>query len=339
MSKKIISSLALLAAGQLFAAEPKPPNPLPYDYDLFRRDKEIIFLNTEFLYWSVQESGVDYAQKMAHPVPSGSTYANGHVHSATYLIDPGLRVGIGYFNAPKYWEGSGQYTHFISRGKDRVEPPTGADQYLTGTWPQITSSDLTHAHSDIFFDYNLVDVMVDRVYITNPHFRMKLQSALSMVWMHQDWKVQYFDSGGLATTIRNRWRYTGGGLKIGFSGDWYWGNNIYLTGFTGTGLFMGSYRNRAQQNSPASAEFLRNSDFTDARPAVSLQFMIGPSWQQNFTSNRVVLFTGYEINGWFNVHEVRHSTSSSTPSADRETWIDTSMLALYGLTTRLSIDF
>ena len=343
MSKKLLSSLLILTAGNLLAASPTdkqttPPKPLPYDYDLFRRDQEAIFANVEFLYWSVQEGGIDYAEKMAHPAPSGLSYANGHVHSGTYDISPGVRLGVGYFNAPKYWAASGQYTHLISRGSDRVEPSGNSGEYLTGTWPQITASPLTHAHSNTMFDYNLIDVIVERVFITNPHFRLCLQSALSTVWMHQDWKIQYFDISGEATTIRNRWRYAGGGLKAGVTADWYWGNNIYLTGATSTSLFMGSYRNRVKQTAASVSPAVRNSDFVDARPALALQFLIGPSWQQNFKSNRVVFFTGYEINGWFNLNEVRRSTSGIATEA-KETWIANSAIALYGLTTRLSVDF
>lgn len=332
LAATVLSSLIPFA---VFAAKQAPQKP-PYDADLFRKDTEVISFHGEFLYWSVQESAVDYAQKM-NEVAASPSYAIGKVKSASYEIAPGLRCAVSYYNAPKYWEVRGQYTHLISRGKNRAEPPSTANEYLTGTWPQIFTNALVHAHSSIFFDYNLFDLSVARVFITNPHFRLKMVAGLGVAWMNQDWKVQYFDNAD-STTIRNRWDYTGGGMRLGITGDWFWGNNIYLTGLATMGAYMGSYHNIVKQTATTESLGIRNSHFSDARPAYVGQFAIGPSWQQNFCSLRIEVFAGYELSAWFNLQEIRHSTSSTGSNA-KETWINTSALALQGLTTRLTLDF
>lgn len=323
----------------------KPPPNAPYDYDLFHKDVEVWFISGEFLYWTVNEGALDYAQKMNQPVWGPSTsYASGKVQSASFDLDPGFRCAVGYFNAPKYWEVRAQYTHLISRGKNRAEPPTGSNEFLTGTWPQITSNALTHAHSKTFFNYNLFHLLIDRVFVTNPHLRLRLMAGLVAPWIEQDWKMQYFDESG-NTTIRNRWHFVGAGLTAGFSGDWYWGNHIYMTGKTSFAVYMGRYRNQAKQTTtfqPTGDDNpelpVRNSDLIDTRPAFQVQFVFGPSWQQNFGCNRVELFAGYELNTWTNLQEIRRSSGGSGLSA-KETWMSTSMLALQGLTTRLTVDF
>ena len=66
--------------------------------------------------------------------------------------------------------------------------------------------------------------------------------------------------------------------------------------------------------------------------------IIGPSWQKNLPKNRIELFAGFEMNLWINLQEVYRSTSSTAMGA-KETWINSSTLALYGLTTRLTVDF
>lgn len=350
MRRTLATLLYVLAFQPLLAAAPytnncAPPPGCPYDYDLYHKDLEICFLSAEFLYWTVDEGALDYAEKMKQPAWSPTeSYASGRVESATFDLCPGVRVSAGYFNAPKYWAIQAEYTHLISTGKNRSGKPTASDEFLTGTWPQITTNPLVHAHSKIFFDYNLFEFFIDRVFIPNPHLRLRMLGGFSLAWMQQDWKVQYFDGSGGDTTIRNRWHYTAGGLKTGLTGDWYWGNHVYLSAGSTLAIFMGSYSNLAKQTTtvqpPGSNSDLpvRDSYLKDTRPSCLLQFYIGPSFQKNFGCNRIELFTGYEINGWFNLQEIRRSTSGS-PSDAKETWMSTSMLALQGLTTRFTVDF
>src|SRR5690606_1854357 len=125
------------------------PPPPPYDFDLFHKDLEVWFGSAELRYWTVNEGALDYAQKMKQPAWSPTaSYASGTVQNASYNLDPGVRVGVGYFNAPKYWIVQAEYTHFITRGKNSAEKPEASDEFLTGTWPQITTNPLVHAHSN-----------------------------------------------------------------------------------------------------------------------------------------------------------------------------------------------
>ena len=333
-----VLALALLPVAIPASAKTStPPESVPYDADLFRKNKEVFSLSGEFLYWTIQEGALDYAQKMGHQAPTTS-YAIGRVKSASFNMDPGVRCSLSYFNAPKYWEVRGQYTHLMSRGKDRAEKPDADGEYLTGTWPHILEDALVHAHSSIEFKYNLFDLSVDRIFIPNPHLRLRMVAGLGAAWIAQDWKVQYFNATDQQTTIRNRWHYAGGGMKIGLTGDWFWGSDFYLTGLTSIGIYMGSYRNKAKQTASTDTLAYRNSDFSDTRPAFTAQFNIGPSWQKNFTHNRVEVFAGYELSAWFNLQEIRRSTSG-TASVCKETWINTGIIALQGLTTRVTLDF
>lgn len=312
---------------------------VPYDADLFSKDREVVSPHLELLYWTVQENALDYAQKMNRPAPSGTTYAIGKVKSANFKMDPGFRISGSYYNAPKYWEVWGQYTHFDSHGKDRGEKPKTADEFLTGTWPQIIDSPLVHAHSSISFHYNLFDILVDRMYIPNPHLRIRMVSGIGAAWIQQYWKTQYFNELHQSTTIKNHWKYIAAGIRIGLTGDWYWGNNIYLTGETYIGGYMGSYHNRSKQTASTLASPVRNSIFNDTRPAFTTRFSIGPSWQKSYCSNRVEVFSGYELNLWFNLQEAHRSTGSLSPSGEKESRISSGMIALHGLTTRLTMDF
>jgi hypothetical protein len=337
---RILIPAAILAffAHPLLNAQP-PVKAVPYDADLFRKDTEAVSAHGEFLYWTVQEGTLDFAQKMNQPAPSVTSYSIGKVKSASFDFDPGFRCAISYFNAPKFWEVRGQYTHLIARGKNRAEKPTPSNQYLTGTWPQIMLNPLAHAHSAIEFNYNLFDLTIDRMFIPNPHLRLRMIAGIAAAWIQQDWKVHYFDMTNQNTTIRNRWHYVGGGLRMGVMGDWFWGNDVYLTGLTSMGIFMGSYHNKAKQTTSLQTLPVRNSDFSDVRPAFTAQFELGPCWQKNFTNMRVEIFAGYELSAWLNLQEIRRSSGSSSPSDAKETSLSSGMIAPHGLTTRVTIDF
>lgn len=321
-------------------------HPPPYDADLFKRDIEVFSVHSEFLYWRVQEGALDYALKMRHeawgPTPS---FAQGKLEKATFNGDPGLRIAASYFRASRYWEVWGQYTRLTATGSDSSSKPTPTEQFLTGTWPQITTAPLSGAESHIHLNYNTGELLIDRFFNPNPHLRLRLLGGALIVWMQQDWKIHYLDAVPRITRIRNRWEYVGGGLRIGTALDWFWGHDIYVSGLASTGIVMGSYRNRAEQKTafqPTASDNtsipIRDLDFRDARSAFTVQMIFGPSWQKNFAKNRVEVFAGYELNSWFNVQEVYRSTSGDASSA-KETWINNGLLTLQGLTARLTVDF
>lgn len=320
---------------QPVSSKDKPP---AYDADLFNKDRESYFANLEWLYWTVEEGALDYAQKMKQTTHSaGPYYALGNVKSATFDLDPGLRVSAGYFNAPKYWEVLAEYTYMPVRGKNKAHAPKESDLFLTGTWPQLISTPLTKAHSSISLDYNVFYLMIDRVFIPNPHLRFRTLAGIGAAWIEQNWYVHYSNANEVSK-LRNRWNYGAGGLRIGLSGDWYWGNHIYLTGALTLGSFMGSYHNRTNQSSPAGT--VRKSFYSDARAALMTQFLIGAAWQKNFTAiSRLEVFVGYELTPWVNLQEMRRSSGSMSLQDAKETWLGTSLMTLHGLTTRFTINF
>ncbi|MGB7978788.1 MAG: Lpg1974 family pore-forming outer membrane protein [Chlamydiales bacterium] len=322
------------------------PKEDPCGPDLFKRYDQIFSGSAEFLYWSVAEGALDYALSMRHnawgPSPS---YAQGKFENATYGLDPGFRLGLLYFRATHYWEARWQYTRMTSRGSNHASKPGPTEEYLTGTWPQITTEPLSGAHSRIHLNYNVFDWLVSRVFFPNPHLRFRLLGGAFSAWMSQDWRFHYTDSVPNTTSVRNRWKFVGGGLKSGTIVDWYWTGELYLTAQGFLGLLMGSYNNRVRQNTtfqPTPTDDpsvpVRDTSYRDVRPVATAQMSLGPSYQKNLTYNRIEVFVGYEANLWWNVQEIYRS-SAGTPSEAKETRINSSLLALYGLTTRLSVDF
>ena len=334
--------------------QPSRPPPKPEEVDLFNRNDQAFILNGEFIYWTVSEGALDYAIRMKRPawgLPNNNnsiSYAQGDMERAEFDWDPGYRFSAGYFRAPNFWEVLGQYTFIHFDGHDRLKrPPASEDRYLTGTFPHIFTAPLQGATSDIHLHYQLVNLITNRLFFPhdNPHLRIKLGGGITAVWINQDWRVNYFSAIQNSTTIINRWRYWGIGMRGGISFDWFWGYDIYLSGTFSTALVVGHYHNHAKQETSTPVITgddpsvpVRDVRYKDYRMSFTHQFVLGPSYQKSFGSFRFEIFAGYEMTLWTNLQEVFRSTAGPADQA-KETWINDGLVALHGLTTRLSLSF
>ncbi|QVL57056.1 MAG: hypothetical protein KFB93_06660 [Simkaniaceae bacterium] len=336
-------SLIFLLSPLLLFAQPVQNN------DLFNKDDAAFLINGEFLYWTVNEGGLDFAIRMKTPSwgPSDS-YAQGDMERAEFSWDPGYRFSLGYYRAPNFWEADFQWTYIHVGGKNHhSRPPAEEGRFMTGTWPQIFTNPIQKATSTIHLYYQMIDLIVNRVFhpFDNPHLRLRLTGGLTGVWLNQGWKVRYFDNQHNQTLVNNMWRYWGFGFKAGLGFDWFWGNDFYVTGRAITGLVSGHYHNHGkqetntiQQTGDSSSIPVRDLRYKDYRVAFTSQLSLGPSYQKSFPDWRMELFIGYEMTIWTNLHEVYRSSSSSA-SDSKETWINSSMIALQGLSARGTFNF
>lgn len=321
----------------------KDPPELPYDADLFNKDKSVFFVNAEFLYWLVNEGAVDYAIKMDEQAWSSTEvgFALGNYHNAHFDWSPGFRINFGHFNAPHYWDVLIQYTYVPSSGSRDVHAPKGSGKYLNGTWAQPAgSAALMRASCHVDMKYNVLDLLFTRRFHTNEHLRFNVFGGLTSALIFQKMKVFYEDKLGMTSHIDNRWRFQGVGMRLGLKIDWFMGYDIYLTGQVSTALLSGWYKNTAYQVTSINdnSSPIRDSDFHDNRLTYTAQFLVGPSWQKKFKSVRTEVCAGYEFTIWTNLQEIYRS-GASLPTGAKETFINNSNVSLQGLTVRLNVDF
>ncbi len=341
--KSLLSVFCLASSLSLLADT--PPNQA-YDADLFWKDTRTVFVNVEGLGWTVSEGALDYAIKMKKAAPAATNhFASGKLHNADFDWAPGFRINGGWFNAPHYWDVYFQYTYFRSQGHDEAHSPDGSGKFLNGTWPnpdpsEATATALASAHSHVDFHYNLLEGMFTRRYHPNPHLRIKLFAGPVMAWISQEWHIHYRDTADAKSHIQNNWRFTGAGLRVGSSFDWFldW-YNLYFSGSTSMKVLAGNYHNRSKQTTTnAPGGDIGDVHMSDTRLTFVPQILAGPSWQKGFSSVRVEVFIGYELTLWTNLQEVYRS-SGGTVQAAKETWINSSTVALQGVTGRLTLDF
>ncbi len=343
-----LSSALIAAAPAASKPESEQPAVGSYDYDLFRKDKKVLFINAELLYWTVNEGALDYAIKMKQPAWGNPTDAVGRYKVADFNWEPGVRLSFGYFNAPHYWDAYLMYTHYKGRAHDDVHQPSQANLFLNGTWPQPNPNNtvpLRHAHSDLDLRENMLEFLATRRFHPNPHLRLRLYGGAGVIWMRQNWEIDYRDINNAKSHLHNQWHFTGAGIRAGFIVDWFLGKGgIFFTAMTSAACFAGDYHNVSKQTSNFSgAGFnpslpLRNAHYHDTRLVPHFQVAAGPSWQMAFETVRTELFLGYELNIWSNLHEVIRSTSGA-PTAPKLTTLDLGMIGMQGVTLRWNLDF
>lgn len=306
------------------------------------------FANVEFLYWKVKESSLEYAVKMDHAAASTSpVFANGNYKIAEFNWDPGFRASFGFYRAPHFWEMFWQYTWFYTKGSNHSRHNLASNKFINSSWETITSAPLSDATSRIDFHYQVGDYLVTRVFDPNPHLRMRFVGGITAAFIDQCWKVNYFNFTNDFDEIKNKWRFVGGGLRLGMTVDWYLSWELYFTGKASLGTLIGPYKNQARQRTSISTGGydpnipIRDVTYNDARVAFNSQILLGLSYQNTFGECSpwdLELFTGYEFNGWFNLHEVYRS-SFSAPNAFKETNLNTGGIGLHGYTFRATIGF
>ena len=350
MFKNSILWACLLIPFYLFANDAKKPPPIPpEEADLFNKSEPACIINGEFLYWTVSEGSLDYAIRMRRAAwgPSDS-YAQGDYERAEYDWGPGYRLSVGYYRAPNFWEVLGQWTYIHFNGFDRAKrPPAHQNRFITGTFPHIFPNSVDHVSSHINLHYELADLVAHRVFhpFDNPHLRLRFAGGFTGVWMHQGWKVRYFDAELNNTLIDNKWRYWGFGMRARIGFDWFWGHDIYVSGMFSTALVMGHYHNHAKQETSVILQPgddpsvpIRDARYKDYRMSLNTQFLIGPSYQKSFDKWRLEIFAGYEMTIWTNLQEIYRSTQAPADQP-KETWLNTGLIAMHGFTARATFNF
>lgn len=339
--KKTLSLLAIAASTFAFAYKSDKNQyaqaDMQQDQDLFKQNERAFFAAAEFLWWTVEQDATDFAlRSTATNSMDQNLFPQGRYQTAEFDWNPGYRLTLGYFNAPNYWDIYAQYTWLYSSGTDSANDPAASNRFLNATQASFLPGPLDRATSKIGFHYHLADLLVDRAFFPNPHLRLKVLGGLTGSWISENWRVRYVGETEIER-LRHKWSFKGIGLRIGMNMDWFLGADFYLTGRWTTGALIGRYRNWYTQVEFTDLENFRSTSYKDYRPAITSQFLLGPSYQKSFNCARLEIFAGYEWNAWLNLQEnirpLSMTTGSSVVNHNR------SMILLHGLTTKISVDF
>lgn len=323
------------------------PEPRPYDYDLFSKDRECEYLDLEALIFKLlnnQAVGSIATSPIQQTNATTSPKTSEQIQNLNWLWRPGFRVTVGYFNAPKYWEVMGQYTWFEDRGHKTIKSPDPTQQYLrVGCYLPLestyASAKLNKIQATGQLYYNDLSVLVSRNFYPNAHLRLRVIGGLTSMWAHQE---SYLENTftGVSGTLNNKFhsKYWGVGFKMGTSADWYWGKDFYLTGKVFWSIITGRWNTNTKVTNSAGILYNQVSDAA-YNATQNFQFLFGPSYQKSYDKMRWELFVGYEFNTWLGA-----LTSYNYPQASNgQSWVLPQKffedLTLTGLNVRLTLDF
>jgi len=324
--------------------EPPPPEKCYCsELERYRPDpcQAAIMISGEYLYWRTLEGTTDYALLNQTPTPTESS-AIGKYKEAKFDWDSGLRIGVGYRFQPNFWEANLQWTYFSNSGKQLVRAPISPSlSVLVGTFNQTTNGVMLRAKSDIDISFNIIDFSLGKRLFIQDQLLLKFFTAISGAWIDQEWRIDY-KSNVNNDFLKLKWDFSGGGIRSGFFVDWFlgWGFGIH-TQLSGAG-YVGSYHNTSkytEQTSLGAINTRRDSRFDDTRFVFNLQYQLGLDWGMNFRSGgNLNFFLGYEIQPWFNLHEVNRALFASGTTS-RDSRLSRGLVAPQGLTASAKVNF
>lgn len=354
MKKLIFLNLIMLFATSIIIADCCECRTLPiieekscsgdgeYDRDLFHKCRKVIFANAEFLYWTASCGDNDYAFKYDQTPATLANFGLGKFIPSNYGWDPGFRIGVGYFNAPKTYQIYGQ---FIWINIDKTNSIKNSDLPLNGTYPALGLEPITTALSKVKLMHELGDLFISRVWYPNLHLRLRLFGGLTGGEIEQRMNITYTDVLSNIEKVNNRWKFMGIGFRLGIDFDWFWSSYFFVTGKLSMAPLIGKHKNFSQIVNTTSSNEFEHFTYDEWRGAYNVQAYLGPSYQRAFCKTRFEIFAGYELNAWFNVHEIIRINQIATgvltliPSTSVIPAINSGLIMLHGLTARFTLDY
>ena len=311
-------------------------------------DRRWAYVTGEFLYWHTLEGSSDYAVTGQPFNDTNETAAIGDFKTGDFSWDPGFRIALGTEFEPNHWGVELQFTYLKNDGDRSVDGPgnTSSPMLVPTFFQDITTNGVStkRATSDIELHYQIFDLLLYKRILFHRSLVLTFFQGFSAGLIDQDWNIRYKSTAN-EIKVDLDWDFQGVGLKAGFSSDWHIARGFGLfTQVAFTGL-VGSYDNTFNQLSwaitPSSStpSIIRNSDFNDTRLAYSFQILLGANWGKIYENWGVNLFLGYEMNPWFNLHEINRSAVESGGFDGRDTKLSRGLLCLQGINANLSFMF
>lgn len=299
----------------------------------------------EYLYWTVLENQLDFAVN-GGPIVLTQAFqgAVGTMESAKYNWRSGVRGYLDYILPCEALRIRGDFTYFYTNGSSSVTP--APNEILAGTFDQLLDDPLTEATSNIHFNYYIADLTCAYRICLTPNLLAGLQMGGIGGVINQRWRVNYFSTPiltGRENLYEIDWQFSGGGLTAGGFFDWDTRCGLGLHGEVSGGILFGLYKNRIQGTSflPDGSGLLTITNFhnLDHRLVETLHLAIGPNWNWHCCCTNVSVFALYEMNAWFNLHEVYRTTPEPVAIAGKRSQTAHGFVGLHGLTLGIEVAF
>jgi hypothetical protein len=351
-----------------------PMKPIPHDQISQYRpslERHYMYSLLDFLYWTAHEGQQSYVlPNFVAPPPgiggvtpfSGNTAQIGDLKEFTYDWAPGYRIALGFNFSPDYWDLEAQYTYVHPEGSSSVtdpHPPTTtevgngtAGPFFVATLLEFTGNTVAAATASAMLNYQTADLLLSKRFKLSKQILGRFGMGGTAAFLSHHFNVDYIPlQPGLLDKHRHKWKFQGGGFKLGLETDWLMGAGVSLLGRFNAGLLYGAYKNKFLNEAfngsgqvlgglaPGLSYTVQDTRMSVHRFASTAQFALEASWGTRINECvDIQLFAGYEFNFWFNVHYFLHSDTESGVSG-RNTRYANELLGLQGLTLGSRLNF
>lgn len=191
------------------------------------------FGGAEFLYWTTEQSDLDYAADKKDP---SNIVGPKKIHFAEYDWDPGFRAMVGYRLGCDGWDARLRYTYYEPRAEGSAKVNSGENEVLSPILlhPVWSATNGISAKAKCGLKYDVLDFTVSRPFCVSETLIMRPYWGVRGLWLNQSYHVRYVvgPSGfentefpvGSIIDASYKGETTGVGLVVGLD------SNIHLCG-------------------------------------------------------------------------------------------------------------
>lgn len=317
-----------------------------------------VSIETDFLYWKVNQNGNEFAQTgqaITTPGISGATSVNpGHIYRPHYTMQPGFKFSVGYLSSYDNWDLRFGYMWIESRGRRQVQSsdlnsgiiPIFSTACTNSSLAQAsynggTDSFVSSAYASSNLYLNAFDLELGKTWMQTNKLKLRPFFGLKGTYQHQNLKLKYNTSSSSDITIStgsnlttHKERLSGIGIKLGVNTSWmfskYFGVFADAAGsllWTSSNISTKNYDSETTPNSYNNV-LLTNQSYHSNPMVPVLELFLGFGYEQSFTSSlkKISFKAGWEEQIWLFL--TRHSSTIADDS-----------LAMQGLTLKFALDF
>jgi len=272
------------------------------------------FITADFIWWRVQEDGLEYAFTGAGNGVVDAT--KGKLQHPSFKYEPGFKIGAGGKFRHDGWDVYTQYTWLHTRGANSVASSatqTVQSNIFLPTDGDLETSAVTSASSHWKVKLNSLDLELGRNFWISKWLTLRPYSGMKFTWNRQKFSANYNGLTGLSTpytgddlTMQMKIKQFGVGLRSGLDTAWYMWKDWSIFGeFSATGLL--NYFNSTRQDTNDTTGIVLNNvqKISTHRVTAVLEWALGLRFEATFSNDDYMLMVqaGWEQQVWFNQNQ------------------------------------
>ena len=286
-----------------------------------------IVLNLDYMLLRARRQSADFA--IADP--NTDTTPEGAVQSLQSGPSSGFRAGIALQSPGSPWAIGFTYSYYRASDSLSVVAPAGGELWATLTRPgTITAVDTANAATT--WAYDLYDIDLQREFVIDPTFSLRVFAGARLANISQAYNVQYDGRDANRAQVNTGFSFIGAGLTSGLEADWRLSRGLGLFCWLRGGLIYGTNASYFRQNNDNGATIDANISDRSPETVPVLETGIGASW----TYRRLTVRAGYEMTNWFQL--ISTPDFPDDVATGKISWRQ-SNLSLDGLFVRVSYSF